>query len=222
MNSAHDLGGRHGFGPIAPEAENSEPVFHEDWERKALALVLAAGSLGQWNLDESRFSRESQHPVDYLRQSYYENWLSGLEKLLVEKGLVTEEELSSGRAFSKAEEELQKRVLKPEKVYSTIEKGGSTQMESDEPPEFNIGDRVRAKNRHPLTHTREPGYSRGREGIIEAHYGAHVMPDQNALGNRIGEHLYCVRFDAGELWGKETSSKHLVFIDLWESYLERA
>ena len=41
MNSAHDLGGRHGFGPIAPEAENSEPVFHEDWERKALALVLA-------------------------------------------------------------------------------------------------------------------------------------------------------------------------------------
>ena len=157
MNSAHDLGGRHGFGPIAPEAENSEPVFHEDWERKALALVLAAGSLGQWNLDESRFSRESQHPVDYLRQSYYENWLSGLEKLLVEKGLVTEEELSSGRAFSKAGEELQKRVLQPEKVYSTIEKGGSTQMESDEPPEFNIGDRVRAKNRHPLTHTREPG-----------------------------------------------------------------
>ena len=53
----------------------------------------------------------------------------------MEKGLVTEEELSSGRAFSKAEEELQKRVLQPEKVYSTIEKGGSTQMESDEPPE---------------------------------------------------------------------------------------
>ena len=64
MNSAHDLGGRHGFGSIAPETENSEPVFHEDWERKALALVLAAGSLRQWNLDESRYSRESQHPVD--------------------------------------------------------------------------------------------------------------------------------------------------------------
>ena len=48
------------------------------------------------------------------------------------------------------------------------------------------------------------------------------MPDQNALGNRIGEHLYCVRFDAGELWGKDAPSKHLVFIDLWESYLEHA
>ena len=47
------------------------------------------------------------------------------------------------------------------------------------------------------------GIFQGQEGIIEAHYGAHVMPDQNALGNRIGEHLYCVRFDAGELWGKE-------------------
>ena len=30
MNSAHDLGGRHGFGPIVPETENSEPVFHEN------------------------------------------------------------------------------------------------------------------------------------------------------------------------------------------------
>ena len=101
MNSAHDLGGRHGFGPIAPEAENSEPVFHEDWERKALALVLAAGSLGQWNLDESRFSRESQHPVDYLRQSYYENWLSGLEKLLVEKDWLQKKNFPAVERFPK-------------------------------------------------------------------------------------------------------------------------
>jgi hypothetical protein len=29
-----------------------------------------------------RFARERQHPVDYLRRSYYESWLAGLEKLL--------------------------------------------------------------------------------------------------------------------------------------------
>ena len=30
MNSAHDLGGMHGFGPINPEPEAEEPVFHAD------------------------------------------------------------------------------------------------------------------------------------------------------------------------------------------------
>ena len=85
MNRAHDLGGQHGFGLVAPEPEEHEPVFHAEWERKALALTLAAGCLGRWNIDESRYARESQHPVYYLSQTYYENWLSGLEKLLVEK-----------------------------------------------------------------------------------------------------------------------------------------
>ncbi|SVD01579.1 uncharacterized protein METZ01_LOCUS354433, partial [marine metagenome] len=46
---------------------------------------MAAGFLGQWNIDELRHARESQHPLDYLRQSYYEIWMTGLEKLLVEK-----------------------------------------------------------------------------------------------------------------------------------------
>ncbi len=222
MNSAHDLGGRHGFGLVAPESEQSEPVFHTDWERKALALTLATGFLGRWNIDESRHARESQHPVDYLRQTYYENWLSGLEKLLVEKGLITEEELKTGQALSKTNEELLSRVLKAEKVTEAIEKGGSSNLEINTPPVFQVGDRVQAKNRHPLTHTREPGYVRGRIGLIEAHYDSHILPDENSQGNQTGEHLYCVCFEASELWGKESTCQHFVYVDLWESYLDRA
>ena len=60
MNSAHDLGGRHGFGPIAPEAENSEPVFHEDWERKALALVLAQGPRAQASAKTQKSSKKTK------------------------------------------------------------------------------------------------------------------------------------------------------------------
>ena len=222
MNSAHDLGGRHGFGPVAPESEQSEPVFHTDWERKALALTLATGFLGRWNIDESRHARESQHPVDYLRQTYYENWLSGLEKLLVEKGLITEEELKTGQALSKTNEELLSRVLKAEKVTEAIDKGGSSNLEIDTPPVFQVGDRVQAKNHHPLTHTREPGYVRGRKGLIEAHYDSHILPDDNSQGKRTVEHLYCVRFEAIELWGKDSTSQYFVYVDLWESYLDRA
>ena len=78
MNGGHDLGGMDGLGPIQPEAEAKEPVFHHEWEKTAFALTLAAGSLGRWNIDTSRFARERQHPVAYLSNTYYQNWLAGL------------------------------------------------------------------------------------------------------------------------------------------------
>ena len=77
MNSGHDLGGMHGLGPINPEPEEKEPVFHADWERKAFSLTLAAALLGRWNIDMGRHSRERQHPARYLLNTYYENWFAG-------------------------------------------------------------------------------------------------------------------------------------------------
>jgi nitrile hydratase len=102
MNGAHDLGGMHGLGPSNPEPEAGEPVFHEDWEKRVFGLNLAAAFLGRWNIDKSRHARERQHAVDYLRHSYYENWLAGLEKLLVEAELVSPEELKTGQASGTA------------------------------------------------------------------------------------------------------------------------
>ena len=64
MNGPQDLGGQMGLGPVAPEKD--EPVFHADWEKRALGLTLSAGALGAWNIDESRHARENRHPVDYL------------------------------------------------------------------------------------------------------------------------------------------------------------
>ena len=80
MNGGHDLGGMHGFGPV--EIERDEPVFHHEWERRAFAITLAAGFLGKWNIDQSRFAREQMPPAEYLATTYYEHWLFGLEKLL--------------------------------------------------------------------------------------------------------------------------------------------
>ena len=91
MNGAHDLGGMHGFGPINPEPD--EPVFHHEWERRAFAITMGAGFLGQWNLDMSRYARECTEPAEYLSTSYYEHWLHGLVMLLVETGLLTREEI---------------------------------------------------------------------------------------------------------------------------------
>ena len=55
MSGVHDMGGRRDFGPIDIEA--SEPLFHADWEKRALGLTLAMGATGQWNIDISRAAR---------------------------------------------------------------------------------------------------------------------------------------------------------------------
>ncbi len=92
MNGAHDMGGMDGFGPV--EIEKDEPVFHAEWERRAMALTVAMGFQGLWNIDKSRYARENRDPLGYLEDSYYERWLYGLEVLLEENGLVTRDEIA--------------------------------------------------------------------------------------------------------------------------------
>ena len=101
MNGAHDMGGMDGFGPIDPDP--NEPVFHGDWERRVFAMTVAMGFYGAWNIDMSRHARERMDPAEYLRASYYEKWLYGLETLLVEKGLITAEELATRKAEAAGE-----------------------------------------------------------------------------------------------------------------------
>jgi nitrile hydratase len=219
MNGGHDLGGMHGFGRIDAEPEADEPIFHADWEKRVFGLARAVSALGLWNGDMSRHARERQNPADYLRHSYYENWLAGLEKLLVETGLVAAEELKSGKATQLVDEEIRNRVLKPQEIDKAL-RGSSTLLPSDAPPRFRVGNRVRAINRHPTGHTREPGYVRGRVGIIQEYHGAHIFPDLSAEGVRVGRHLYSVRFEASELWGNSANATGAVYVDLWEDYLE--
>jgi len=96
MNGIHDLGGMHGLGPIRPEPD--EPVFHEDWERRVFGLMVATFGGGQYNVDEFRHAIERMDPAHYLESSYYEHWLSAVETLLVEKGVLSADELAARKA----------------------------------------------------------------------------------------------------------------------------
>jgi nitrile hydratase len=82
-----------GMGPI--EVEENEPYFHDQWERRMLGMFLAVFAGGHYNIDEFRHSIERMNPAEYLRTSYYEHWLSGLQRMLLEKGIVTEEEIDA-------------------------------------------------------------------------------------------------------------------------------
>ena len=224
MNGGHDLGGMHGLGPINPEAEAEEPVFHSEWERRAFGLTLASGVVGKWTIDASRHARERQHPADYLRNSYYENWLAGLEKQLIEWGLVTPDELASGMASAPVDAIRRSGALSPEEVPELLSKGSSSERETDKAPLFAPGDQVRVRNRHTADHTRAPRYVRGRTGVIHLHHRAHVYPDVSSRGTegiRTGEHLYGVRFESTELWGQGAVG-YAIYVDLWEPYLEGA
>ncbi|MEO9652105.1 MAG: hypothetical protein ABJ360_18510 [Roseobacter sp.] len=91
MNGIHDLGGMDGLGPINPEKD--EPSFHNEWERRMFGMFVSCFGGGHYNVDEFRHAIERMSPAHYLDTSYYEHWLSSLETLLTEKGVITHEEL---------------------------------------------------------------------------------------------------------------------------------
>lgn len=98
MNGIHDMGGMDGFGKVEPEA--NEPVFHAAWEARVLALNRAMGASGVWNIDLSRYSRETLAPDVYLASSYYRKWYLGLEQMLLERALVDADEIATGHSLS--------------------------------------------------------------------------------------------------------------------------
>ncbi len=220
MKGGHDLGGQPEMGPINPEPEAQEPVFHAEWERRVFALTLATGMLGKWNIDESRHARERQDPLTYVENSYYENWLEGLEKLLVEKGLVSIEELRQvTNASSRTTESLS--VPNPEIAQKILGSGAPSTMETASEPLFRVGDSVLLRESETAGHTRAPKYAQGAIGTVAAQLGCHSFPDSNAQGVHEGKHLYRVIFNGVDLWSL-SSTQTEVRIDLWESYLDAA
>jgi nitrile hydratase beta subunit len=218
MDGAHDMGGVAWLDPVQPEPD--EPTFHVEWERRAFAITMAMAMPGGWNIDMSRFARENRPPEEYLSKSYYQIWLAGVERLLLERDLITPDEIVAGRPLQPAKPV--SKTLTPEGVAAMLHRGGPTERASARPALFAAGDRVRARNIHPPTHTRLPQYVRGRIGLVERVLGCHVFPDSNATG--AGENpqwLYTVTFTGSELWGESSDPGLEVSIDAWEPYLER-
>ncbi len=217
MNGVHDMGGMEGLGAIQPEP--NEPVFHERWEARVHALVLAIGAWRKWNIDASRHARERIPAVDYLRMTYYEKWLAALVEQMIAAGLVTRAEVESGNPATESTKATP--PLAAEMVPAVLAKGRPVNRTVPEAPRFNTGQTVRTRNIHPKGHTRLPRYARGKQGLIERVHGAHVFPDSNAhfLGEA-PQHLYSVRIEARELWGEAAGNREAVYLDLWDNYLD--
>ena len=60
--------------------------------------MIATFGVGHYNVDQFRHAIERMGAVEYLSGSYYEHWLSSLETLLTEHGVITQAELDARRA----------------------------------------------------------------------------------------------------------------------------
>ena len=221
MDGVHDMGGMHGFGPV-PE---DDAQFHADWERVVYGMDKIAKAEGAFNIDEKRHAIERMDPADYLGSTYFERWLDGLERLLVEKEYVTEAELAAARERidGAAEPDAAVPERESEELVRAVREAFATDsdFERDGPePSFDVGDRIVVRNDHPEGHTRCPRYARRAEGEVVSVHGAHVLPDASAHGEERAEPLYTVGFDAADLWGPDREADDTVHVDLWESYLE--
>lgn len=207
MNGVHDLGGMDGFGRV--DVEVNEPVFHDAWERLVFGLDLAMVGQRLTNVHAFRHAIERMAPTHYLSSPYYEHWLTALATLLVEKGVVTRAELDA-RAGGHVP------------LSQPVRSGPvAPSVASAATPRFAVGSAVVVGNLHPRGHTRCPRYVRGKRGVVTRVDGRFPLPDVAAHGSdRCEQYAYNVRFDAPELWGDAADSAALVYVDLWESYLE--
>jgi len=219
MNGVHDMGGMDGFGKVEPEP--NEPVFHEPWEGRVMAMNRAMGAVGVWNIDVGRFSREMLPAHVYLASSYYRKWFLGLEQMLLERGLIDADEVAAGHALRPGKP--LKRGKFDVAAVERVMTRGSFSRPAPAQARFKPGDRVRAKNIHPVSHTRLPRYVRGHVGVVERLHGSHVFPDTVVAGQgESPQWLYTVCFDSRELWGPDADPTVTVSIDAFEPYLDPA
>ena len=214
MDGIHDMGGMHGFGRIAVEPD--EPVFHARWQRRVLGMVYQVVGFGWANIDAFRHGIERVPPVAYLTSGYYGRWLASLETVLIDAGVL---------APGEVEARLAGRSVPPSRgpgaglphLVDGFERPVAVS------PRYAPGRAVRARNIHPVGHTRLPRYVRGKRGVVHRVHRAFVFPDANAHGaGEQPQYLYTVRFDASELWGPDAEPRAAVHVDLFEAYLEPA
>jgi nitrile hydratase beta subunit len=217
MDGMHDIGGREGFGPI--EVNESEDPFHAPWEARVFGIIRAFTRASDWNIDWFRHCRELIEPVDYLTRGYYDQWLMTYAAMMINSGMVTVEELATGRSSSPLAGF--PAPLPPAAVATAKKAMTSYQRESTAEPKFRIGQSVIAASHGHSGHTRLPAYARGRCGMIESYHGFHVLPDANAMLIPKAEPLYTVAFEHSDLWPAARPARGFVYVDLWESYLER-
>lgn len=220
MDGIADMGGMQGFGSVTFVPD--EPNFPEEWHRKVFGMGLLSMRVSGTNLDAFRHAIDRVHPVQYLVDGYWGRWLDGALNLFLDSGIVAPGAVEA-RARKMAGEEGVEEPPAPtpnKPNYTPTAAGSLRQVEAK--PRYSPGERVRARDIHPLGHTRLAGYVRGHTGVVDRLQPAQVLPDTHAhFQGENAQHVYSVAFDSADLWG-DAGERFTLYIDLYEDYLEAA
>lgn len=208
MDGIHDLAGRQGFGRV-PHTANGPigDTFKYDWEHLGYSLLFLGVEKGLFTLDEVRHAVERIEPKHYLTTPYYERYVIGGATLMVEKGVLTQDELEAlaGGPFP---------------IALPATSPGRPARERVE--RFEVGDKVRVREDHFAGHVRYPAFCRGKVGTVQ-HRTTQEWPFPDAAGHGRddagSERTYHVEFSSEELFGEDTDGGAVV-VDLFEGYLE--
>mgnify|MGYP000550621553 CR=1 FL=1 len=200
MDGIHDLGGKQGFGPI----QYPSPPHDETWEPLVRALNAYGLKKRYYNMDEFRHAIERMAPRHYLSAPYFERHLTAVATLLVEKGVVTKEELEA---------------LVPG-AFPLSAPIGPGRLPAP-PQSFEIGETVRVKNEYVPGHVRMPAYVRGKTGTVVRISPAYHFADAAGHGMQAPmEPTYDVRFRSRDLW-PDCCDDAMNHVGVFQSYLER-
>ena len=161
---------------------------------------------GGWNIDMSRFARENRPPEDYLSKSYYQIWLAGLEALMIERGLVTREEIEAGKVLHPAKPVA--KTIVPDGVAADAARGGPTEREAKSLPCSRSATACgrRTSIRRPIRACRNMCAAMSAPSSCK--HGCHVFADSNSLG--VGENpqwLYTVTLRRPRIVGQGRRSR---------------
>ena len=222
MDGIHDLGGMDGFGAF--EAEPDEPVFHHTLgEACVFAMSMAMARM-----------RRLEHRHRAVRHRVV--FTGGLPVQFVLRKMVQSHRDPAGRirlGVRGRDRERHGRAVRGKRcrtaTFTADRRRARAQARRSFAPHpqaeplFASGDRVRARNMHPRSHTRLARYVRGHVGVVERFMNANVFPDSIVRGEREKpQSLHTVRFDCRELWGDDAEPGTDVSIDAFEPYLEPA
>lgn len=87
MRGPHDMGGL----PAGPIDRNEH--VKEAWEKRVDALARLLSEKKLRKVDEARRAIEALPPDAYERMTYYERWMAATAQLLLERGVITSDEL---------------------------------------------------------------------------------------------------------------------------------
>lgn len=238
MKLQHYLGGLEGL----PEITTLEKrVFVEEWEKRIFGIHVAMMGLSnhlgsalpgypidevpttfkdEWTWADLRTGAEAMNPFDYFKYRYYEKWLGGITQFFIDKGYVTEEELTA-RMTEPAPTETETKPQIDDQVIAYLRNGDSPRRDVAH-PKFAVGERVRVTNVPAGSHTRLPGYLRGRVGTIERIFEgdyAYFVHTGDGIGDPMP--VYAVAFDPVEIWGPRAEpGPETLYAELYEAYLE--